>query len=103
LKERLDQGGAELKALAELGGSGASACFANAVLLGESADAEAWRAGVAALHGDGLWAGVSELRRAGWSIKLVANDAVRLRSALRETRRILAEYFPRLRCDARKL
>lgn len=103
LKERLDQSGAELKALAELCGSGAVACFANAVLLGESADADAWRREISALHGEGLWVGVSELRRAGWSIKLVAGDAVRLRQGLKETRGVLARYFPRLRCDARKL
>jgi hypothetical protein len=40
---------------------------------------------VAALHGDGLWIGVGALRRAGWSLKLVAIDP------------------PRLRCDPRKL
>jgi urease accessory protein len=103
LKERLDQGGAELKALAELCGSGASACFANAVLLGASAEADAWRREISALHGEGLWVGVSELRRAGWSIKLIASDAVKLRQALKELRRILSVYFPRLKCDARKL
>lgn len=103
LRERLDQSGAELKALAEMCGSGASACFANAVLLGEAADAERWRVAASALHGEGLWIGVSELRRAGWSIKLIARDAVRLRQALKETRQILSAYFPRLRCDARKL
>jgi len=55
------------------------------------------------LHGDSLWVGVSALRRGGWSLKFVASDAVRLRGGLRDTRKILAAYFPRLGCDPRKL
>jgi urease accessory protein len=55
------------------------------------------------LHSEGLWLGVSALRRGGWSIKLVARDSVRLRQALRDARRILAGYFPRVGCDPRKL
>ncbi|HVS53237.1 MAG TPA: urease accessory protein UreD [Opitutaceae bacterium] len=107
LRERLDQSGEALRALAELAGSGASACFANAVLIDPAAAGEMapcpWREALAALHGDGLWLGVSALRRGGWSLKLVGRDAVRLRQALREAREILAVYFPRLRCDPRKL
>jgi urease accessory protein len=106
LRERLDHRGDELRALAELSGSGASACFANAVLIADSSTTEpnpAWRAAVAALHRDGIWVGVSALRRHGWSLKLVAPSSIQLRATLREIRRILATYFPRLRCDARKL
>ena len=106
LRERLDQAGPELLGLAKLAGSGAEACFANAVLIAPARpdDAEpAWRSAVSALHGDGLWIGVSRLRRNGWSIKLIASGPIRLRESLREMRRILAPYFPRMACDPRKL
>jgi urease accessory protein len=106
LRERFDHSGEELRALAEFAGSGSTACFANAVLIArEAADVPPapWRAELAALHGNGLWLGVSELRRGGWSIKLVAADAIRLRQSLRDTRTVLARYFPRLACDPRKL
>ena len=104
LRERFDQRGEELRALAELAGSGAAACFANAVLMCEASDGEpAWRADVSALHGEGLWVGVSALLSGGWSFKLVAADSVRLRGALRVVRKILAGTFPRMACDPRKL
>lgn len=102
LRERLDQTGEALRAFAELAGSGPAACFANAILI-RADSAAPWREALAALHGDRLWLGVSSLRCGGWSIKLVAPDAIRLRQALRDTRRILASYFPRLGCDPRKL
>ena len=102
LRERLEQTGGSLRGLAELAGSGPAACFANAVLVSPEAAAP-WRSELAALHRDGVWCGVSLLRRGGWSIKLVAPDAVRLRQALRDARRILAGHFPRLGCDPRKL
>ena len=104
LRERVAQSGAELKALAGLAGSGPGACFGNAVLIGEERAADAsWQSAVAALHSDGLWVGLSRLRRGGWSLKLVAPDGVRLRQGLREARQILAARFPRLTCDPRKL
>lgn len=104
LRERLDQTGESLRSLAELAGSGPSACFANAVLVGSETASEApWRDPISALHGNGLWVGASALRRGGWSLKLIANDAVRLRQALRDMRKILASHFPRLACDPRKL
>ena len=106
LRERLDQSGEELRALAELAGSGPAACFANAILIapGEAGGATPpWRTELGTLHRDGLWLGTSTLREGGWSIKLVAPDAMRLRQGLRDARRILAGYFPRLGCDPRKL
>lgn len=104
LRERFDQHGDDLRGLAELAGSGAAACFANAVLICEGDDGEPlWRAAVSALHGEGIWIGVSALMKGGWSIKVVANDSVRLRSVLRAMRKILASYFPRLTCDPRKV
>lgn len=102
LRERLDQSGDELRRLAAMAGAGEAACFANAVLITERAEA-AWRPAVAGLHGDGLWGGVSALRRGGWSLKLIAVDPPRLREALRRTREALAGTFPRLAADLRKL
>ena len=101
LRERFEQGGAELKVLAALAGSGAQACFGNAVLIAEGA--APWLPDVAALHGDGVWLGASDLRRGGWSIKFVASDSIRLRATLKRLRAILATYYPRLACDSRKL
>ena len=104
LRERLDQGGGDLRVLAEQAGSGPAACFANAVLIVPEETAEPpWRAPLAALHRDGLWVGVSALRRGGWTLKLVAPDSLKLREGLREARRILAEFYPRLAFDLRKL
>jgi hypothetical protein len=104
MRERFEQTGAELHALAELAGSGPGACFANAVLIAEATENDlVWRRAVAALHGEGLWVGVSALRRGGWSLKLVAPDGVQLRRGMRAMRQALAIRFPRLACDARKL
>jgi urease accessory protein len=106
MRERFDQSGDSLRALAELGGSGAAACFANAIFITPEAEKSAhpaWRAELAALHGEGLWLGISALRRGGWSLKWVAAGPVRLRQGLRDAREILARYFPRLACDPRKL
>ncbi len=104
LRERFHHAGDDLRALAALAGSGPSACFGHAVLIAAARPAEAqWRAAVNALHGGGLWVGVSVLRRGGWSIKFVAHDGIRLRRGLREVRKILAVHFPHLACDPRKL
>ncbi len=101
LRERFEQTGAELKALAALAGSGAKACFGNAVLIAEG---EApWLDAARALHGDGVWLGVSALRRGGWSLKFVAQDSIRLRRTLKELRRILAAHYAHMACDPRKL
>ncbi len=101
LRERFDQSGAELKALAALAGSGAKACFGNAVLIAEGE--ATWIDAARALHGDGVWLGVSALRRGGWSIKFVAADSIRLRRTLKALREILATHYPRMACDPRKL
>lgn len=106
LRERLDQKGEGLRALADLAGSGATACFANVIVIAPMSSERAkasWHPAVSALHGDGLWLGVSALRRGGWSIKLVAHDSLRLRDALRAVRQTLRAHFPRLGCDPRKL
>lgn len=104
LRERFDQTGAELKALSTLSGSGPTACFGNALLIGEApADSSRWLDPVRALHGEGLWMGVSSLRRGGWSIKFVARDGLLLRATVKALRSILAPHFPRIACDPRKL
>lgn len=104
LRERFEQTGESLRALAALAGSGPGACFANVTLIASERPGETtWRAAVNALHADGLWVGVSALRRGGWSLKFVARDGVHLRKGLRAARKILAECFPRLACDPRKL
>lgn len=104
LRERFDHAGPELRALAELSGSGPTACFGNVVLTAESTEADAgWVKAVTALHGDGLWLGISQLRRGGWSIKLVGADSMKLRDGLRALRRIAAARFPKLACNPRKL
>jgi urease accessory protein len=101
LRERFDTSGADLKALAALAGSGPKACFGNAVLIAEG---EApWLPAVAALHGEGVWLGVSALRRGGWSIKFVAADSIRLRKTLQSVREVLAANHPPMACSARKL
>jgi urease accessory protein len=104
LRERFAHTGAELRELAKLAGSGEGACFANAVLIAPAGENDAaWREKLTALHGDGVWLGVSVLRRGGWSIKVVASDGVRLRRVMRAVRQALSVRFPRLACDARKL
>ncbi|MEO6006219.1 MAG: urease accessory protein UreD [Opitutus sp.] len=104
LRERFDQTGAGLKSLAALAGSGANACFANIVVVAREDPRDgAWQSAVNSLQGEGLWIGVSALRRGGWSIKLVAVDSLRLRAALKSVRQALAERFVHLRCDPRKL
>ncbi len=107
LRERLDQTSDHLHALAILAGSGENASFGNAVFLapGLAADsAPPWRAALHALQTEGVWIGASVLRTgAGWSIKFVAPDGIRLRHTLASIRRILSAVAPHLACDARKL
>ena len=102
LRERLDQTGESLHALARLAGSGPAACFANAVLVDEVADGP-WRREIDQLNVDGLWVGVSALRKGGWSVRLVAADSVTLRQGLKDVRRVMATVVPRLAVDLRKL
>ena len=101
LRERFDQGGADLKAIAALAGSGPAACFGNALLIAEGP--APWLEAVQALHHDGVWLGVSALRRSGWSIKFVAPDTIRLRQTLWALRQTLAAHYPHLACETRKL
>ena len=107
LRERFDQAGEGLKALAALAGAGQGACFGNAVVIAPGLAEEAspaWRAALHALQGDGVWVGASQLRLGGgWSIKFVAPDGVRLRQTLAAIRRELTPLCPHLACDARKL
>jgi len=106
LRERLDQSGPALKSLAELAGAGEGACFANLVFVSPRLDSSgAWREALVALHGDGVWAGLSRLRgdAGGWSLKLIAPDNVVLRKTLKSVRQILVSSLPHLASDPRKL
>lgn len=103
LRERLDQSGPALRGLADFAGTGATSCFANLVLLPPTDVTEpAWRAPVAALHRAGTWLGVSRLRQAGWSIRVISPDPLRLRDTLAELRAILRTSYPRLGCGLRR-
>lgn len=106
LRERVDQSGSELQAVARWAGMGASAAFANMVLVSPRlADEQAWRPAVSELHGHGVWLGVSRLRGAApaFSVKIIAPDADALRRTHAQVRWILAERLPQLRADPRKL
>lgn len=106
LRERLDQSGSELKALATLAGGDDGVCFANLVFVSPRLkESGAWREQIVALHGGGVWAGLSALRGecGGWSLKLIASDNVALRAALKRVREILVGVLPRLASDPRKL
>lgn len=106
LHERLDQSGSALKALASLAGGGEGVCFANVVIVSpRMKEAGDWHGRLVALHGDGVWVGLSALRGGcgGWSLKLIAPDNVKLRAALKRVREVLAGTLPRLACDPRKL
>jgi urease accessory protein len=106
LRERLDQSGPELKALAELAGAGDGACFANVVFVSPRLEPIAgWREALVGLHGEGVWVGLSRLRgdSGGWSLKLIAPDNVALRKTLKRVRQILVGALPRLASDPRKL
>ena len=107
LRERFDQTGEGLRALAALAGAGEGACFGNAVVISPGLDADpapAWRTALHALQTDGVWVGASQLRLGGgWSIKFVAPDGIRLRQTLASIRRLLSPHCPHLACDARKL
>lgn len=106
LRERLDQSGPELKALASLAGAGEGACFANLAMVSPRLkEATGWREALVALHGAGVWAGLSQLRGecGGWSLKLIAPDNVSLRATLKRVRQIVMETLPRLASDPRKL
>lgn len=103
LRERLDQPAGSLRELARFSGAGSAPSFANAVLIAPETERDPeWQSSLVRLHGAGLWCGLSALRRGGWCLKLIASDPLQLRMGLREVRRILAGYFPRLGCDPRK-
>ncbi len=106
LRERLDQSGHELKALAELAGAGAGACFANLIFVSSRLESDtSWRAAILALHADGVWVGLSRLRgdHGAWSLKLIAPDNLALRKTLKRVRQIMVGSLPRLASDPRKL
>ena len=133
LRERLDQSGEEMRALAALArlggelkseegkvkgesdgvaadGAGGRAdvacCFGNVVIVSRALDeGGSWRERIEALHGTRAWVGVSALRGSvgAWSLKIVAADGAELRRVLSEAREILAERLPRMRASLRRV
>lgn len=107
LRERIGQSGAELKALASSVGFGASAAFANVVLISPTAttgtEIPRWRQELKTLHADGVWCGASALGPTIWSLRIIAPDGVSLRSSMIRLRATLASTVPALRCNLRKL
>jgi urease accessory protein len=107
LRERLDQSGEELKALAKLAGAEEGVCcFGNIVVVSAAlGDGGAWCEALEALHGTRAWVGVSALRgnRGGWSLKIVAADGAEMRRVVSEVRRILAEKLPRMATSLRRV
>ncbi len=103
LRERFDQTGAALRSSAAFTGTGPNSCFANIVFLPPTMEAKpAWRDEIAALHGGGVWLGLSHLRLHGWSFRIVAPDALRLRDTLSALRNILRRFYPQLGCGLRR-
>lgn len=103
LRERFDQSGEALHALAEFAGTGAGSCFANIVFLPPTMEATPeWRTKVESLHRDGVWLGVSRLRVYGWSVRIVAPNPIHLRDTLAALRTILTRFYPRLGCGLRR-
>ena len=107
LRERVDQSGEELKALAQLAGAENDVCcFGNFVLVSAAlAEGGAWREALESLHGPGAWVGVSALRgNAGaWSLKIIARDGAEMRRVVGEVRRILSERLPRMATSLRRV
>lgn len=103
LRERLDASGEELRRLAEFHGT-PDAWFANALLFSDTLTPAnpVWDQ-LRALHRDGVWCGVTRLRRAGWAIRVIAPGGQALRDTLAEIRRLLSGKIAPLRTDWRKL
>ena len=114
LRERLDQSGEELRALAVLAGvggtaedgGGAACCFGNVVIVSRALEEGGeWRERIEAWQGSRAWVGVSARRGGcgGWSLKIVAADGAELRRVLGVVREILAEKLPRMRASLRRV
>jgi urease accessory protein len=103
LRERFDQTGDTLRELSEFHGTGPTACFANLLLvLPTNEAAPDWVATIRALHGPGLWLGVTSLSGPAWSLRLVADGPLRMRDALTGIRSELRKSYPRLGCPLRR-
>jgi urease accessory protein len=104
--ERMASSGPELRDLAQFHGSGAEACFLNAIFTGPglSAAEAVWRPRLEALTQPGTWLGVTALREhAGWNLKVVTPNPRQLRETVRAVRTALAPHLPYLAADLRKL
>jgi len=106
LRERWEQSGESLAALASFTGTGPTTCFANGVLIlpaaVENAEVPTWVTAIRQLHQNGIWVGMSQLRQAGWSLRVIAPDPLAMRTTLEAVRKILKTTFPRLGCGLRR-
>ena len=105
LRERWEQSGESLRAMAQFTNTGENTCFANALLippeLREAEDA-VWIQQIRALHQTEAWVGLSRLRKSGWTLRVIAKHPLAMRATLSEVRKILKRAFPRWGCDLRR-
>lgn len=103
LRERLDAPGAALARTAAFFGT-PTGWLATAVILTPRLDERdpLWDR-VRALHDGDRWVGLTRLRRGGWVVRMIAPDGQALRDLLGALRGILAEPFPQLRGDPRRI
>ena len=105
LRERLEQSGESLRAMAEAAGTGTSSCFANAVWVppgGEAMTADTLER-LHAVHAAGCWFGASEAAPRVWSLRWIAADGLRLRESIQRVRAVLAGQYAPLCCSLRRL
>jgi urease accessory protein len=102
LRERFAPAASELRERADFYGTGPASCFANVLLVPAGDDPPLPEPALRALHRPEAWVGVSALRRAGWSVRIVASGPLALRDTLAELRELLAPVMPLLRCGLRK-
>jgi urease accessory protein len=78
--------------------------FASSYLVSERAllESPVWAA-LEAMQSEDLHIGCSRLFAGGWCIKMLARDSLTLRRALRNLRENLAQQWPALRADVRRL
>lgn len=103
LRERLDASGADMKRAAERHQQPV-AWHGTVVIVSDrlANDDPAWDQ-IRELHQNGLWLGVTRLRKIGWITRIIAPTGLALRDTLAEIRTLLAPTLPALRSDLRKL
>ncbi len=105
LRERLEQSGGSLRAMADAAGTGASSCFANAIWVapGDLPIETSLLEKVRAAHTEACWFGATEVGPRVWSLRWVAANNLALRDSIREVRQRLAAIQPELNCSLRRV